>query len=142
MELVESGDLDTAHSEELVKKYIDPMISAGADCVVLGCTHYPFLEKVIRKVSSDRLHIFNPAPAVAKRAAQLLQKVRETSLSSATEPVGLNRRSNITIATTGCKTDVLRKLAEGVTDEVAASGLLNESEICGLRKKNFVSLDI
>ena len=142
VELVESGKMDSPEAEQLVKKYIDPMLEAGADCVVLGCTHYPFLEKVIRKVAYDRLNVINPAPAVAKRARNLLEKVRKPVVSDNSSDGGLLRVPKITIATTGSNTEILKKLAEDVTEEVMRSCLLNESQICGLRKKNFVSLSI
>ena len=142
VELVESGKTDTTEAEQLVKKYIDPMLEEGADCVVLGCTHYPFLEKVIRKVASDRLNIVNPAPAVAKRARNLLEKVRKSAISDSAVKDGLSLVPKITIATTGSNTEVLKKLAEEVSNEIIQSGLLNESQIYGLRQKIFVSLDI
>lgn len=142
VELVEAGDLQSPEAEALVKKYTDPMIEAGADCVVLGCTHYPFLEHLIRKVSSDKLIVINPAPAVAKRARQLLEKVRETAISAQGDKGSLTREQKIVIATTGSKTDTLQNLADSVTRQVIAEGLLNESEIAHLENKIFVSLNI
>lgn len=142
VELVEAGDLQSPEAEALVKKYTDPMIEAGADCVVLGCTHYPFLEHLIRKVSSDKLIVINPAPAVAKRARQLLEKVRETAISAQGNKGSLTREQKIVIATTGSKTDTLQNLADSVTRQVIAEGLLNESEIAHLENKIFVSLNI
>ncbi|MCL2132709.1 MAG: glutamate racemase, partial [Bacteroidales bacterium] len=43
VELIEAGKINTPEMEALLHKYIDPMIAAGADYIVLGCTHYPFL---------------------------------------------------------------------------------------------------
>lgn len=142
VELVESGNTDSPEAERLVKKYIDPMLEAGADCVVLGCTHYPFLEKLIRRFAPENFNIINPAPAVAKRAGMLLRQTRTNDGHGTSGTSCLTREPKITIATTGSKSDVLKKLAEAVVDEIEASCLLNESQILGLRKKNFVSLDI
>ena len=47
VEIVEQGLQNTPQAEEIVRQYIEPMISQGADTVVLGCTHYPFLSPVI-----------------------------------------------------------------------------------------------
>ena len=142
VELVESGRTEGPEDEALVKKYIEPMLEAGADCVVLGCTHYPFLENVIRKVSSDRLYVINPAPAVAKRVANLLQTVRKTGIKKVSE-ISLVKPSNENIiATTGSSSVVLESLANRVIDEVIASGLLNEREILRIRNKKIVSLEI
>lgn len=142
VELVEGGDTQSPEAEALVKKYIDPMIEAGADCVVLGCTHYPFLEPIIRKVSSDKLIVINPAPAVAKRARQLLDKVRRNGIGSSLPKDKLTSQSKIVIATTGSNTDTLRSLATSVTMQIAEEGLLTESEIAHLEKIIFVSLEI
>ena len=49
VELVESGETDTPQARELIGKYIKPMLEQNADHIVLGCTHYPFLENVIRE---------------------------------------------------------------------------------------------
>ncbi len=59
-------------AEQLLEKYIGPMIEAGADHLVLACTHYPMLMHAIRKVSRGRLTIINPAGAVARHTARLL----------------------------------------------------------------------
>ena len=142
VELVEAGDTKSPEAERLVKKYIDPMIEAGADCVVLGCTHYPFLEPVIRKVSSDKLIVINPAPAVAKRARQLLEKVRKTAVCDNRGANELTPEQKIVIATTGSKTDTLQSLADSVVAQVEQDHLLNESQIAALGKKIFVSLNI
>ncbi|MBP5391693.1 MAG: glutamate racemase [Bacteroidales bacterium] len=142
VELVEAGDTESPEAEALVEKYINPMIEAGADCVVLGCTHYPFLEPLIRKVSSDKLIVINPAPAVARRARQLLDKVRKNGVPPQKSESLLTPQPKIVIATTGSNTDTLRLLAESVTRQVVDEGLINESEIKHLKNKNFVSLEI
>lgn len=142
VELVEGGDTQSPEAEALVKKYIDPMIEAGADCVVLGCTHYPFLEPIIRKVSSDKLIVINPAPAVAKRARQLLEKVRRNGVGGRVAKDKLTSQSKIVIATTGSNTDTLQNLAESVIRQIVEERLLTESEIAHLKNKIFVSLEI
>ena len=65
VELVESGDFSSPRVYELLHQYIDPMMTAGADHLVLGCTHYPFLTEAIEEISNGRLTIVDPAPAVA-----------------------------------------------------------------------------
>ena len=142
VELVESGNTDSPEAEALVKKYIDPMVEEGADCVVLGCTHYPFLEKVIRRVASDSLQIINPAPAVARRARNLLEKARKSRVYTSSSDFQLKKEHRITVATTGSHTDVLRKLTAGVVEEIKYQGLLNESQIDSLGQIFFVSLEI
>ncbi len=73
VELVESGNTHSEEALQLLKRYISPMMEAGADHVVLGCTHYPFLTDTIRKIAGDSMVIVNPAPAIANRTKELLQ---------------------------------------------------------------------
>ena len=82
VELIEQGRLDDPETNALLKRYIDPMLEAGADHLVLGCTHYPFLIPAIEKITRGRLQIIDPAPAVALHTAQLA-----ASLPPASEPV-------------------------------------------------------
>ncbi len=71
--LVEEEKEGTPEALAAISKVIEPMISRGADILVLGCTHYPFLAGDIRRVIGDRdVTVINPAPAVARRVAQLL----------------------------------------------------------------------
>jgi len=67
VELIEQGLTDTPQTETLLRTYIEPMMEAGADHLVLGCTHYPFLIPSIEKITCGRLTIVDPAPAVAQQ---------------------------------------------------------------------------
>ncbi len=74
VELVEAGMEDTPEAVEVVRRAVGPMLEAGADRIVLGCTHYPFLAGAIRKVIGSReVELVDPAPAVARRVASLLE---------------------------------------------------------------------
>lgn len=84
VECVEKEEQNSARCLELLKKYITPIIEQGADTLVLGCTHYPFLTDAIERVASDifarqgisdrKLNIINPAPAVARRVVELAHR--------------------------------------------------------------------
>lgn len=81
VEFVESGTTSGEEVEALLHKYVDEMRSQNADSIVLGCTHYPFLEDTIRKITGDSIDIINPAPAVAlqtKRIVDSLQSRKDT----------------------------------------------------------------
>lgn len=74
VELVELGRENTAEAVEVVQRVIEPLIARGADRIVLGCTHYPFLIKAFEQVIGARaVEIVDPAPAIARRVAQLLK---------------------------------------------------------------------
>ena len=53
VEVVEAGELSTAATRSLVEKYVRPLVDQGADTIVLGCTHYPFLGAVIQDVAGS-----------------------------------------------------------------------------------------
>ena len=72
VELIEAGKSDAPETDALLRKYIVPMLEAGADHIVLGCTHYPFLIPAIWKITGDAIELLNPAPAVAQQVKQLL----------------------------------------------------------------------
>ncbi len=73
VEHVEAGDLDGPALETALHGYLDPLVAAGVDHLVLGCTHYPFLLPAIRRVVGETMTIIDPAPAVARQAQRLLQ---------------------------------------------------------------------
>lgn len=72
VELVERGELSGERAEALVRASLQPLLDAGADTVVLGCTHYPFLLPLMRRIAD--VHYVNPAPAVARRTLALLSE--------------------------------------------------------------------
>ncbi len=73
VELVESGQLDGEQTEKTVWRSLSPLIKSGADTIVLGCTHYPFLLPVLQRLAGDGVKFIDPAPAVARRLIQVLK---------------------------------------------------------------------
>ncbi|HET9468582.1 MAG TPA: aspartate/glutamate racemase family protein, partial [Vicinamibacterales bacterium] len=69
---VEKGALDSEETRALVKRYVRPVIDKGADIVVLGCTHYPFLRPIIEDVAGPAVEIIDPATAVAREVRRRL----------------------------------------------------------------------
>ncbi len=63
---------DHPETIELLATYVDPLLAAGADTIVLGCTHYPFLMPAIRRLAGDTVSVIDPAPAVARQAIRLV----------------------------------------------------------------------
>ena len=72
VEAVERGDFGSEEVISLLHKFIDPMLEAGADHIVLGCTHYPFLTEAIASITAGRAEIVNPAPAVARQVMKVI----------------------------------------------------------------------
>lgn len=75
VELVESDRESTPEAEQTVRDAVAVMLEHGADQIVLGCTHYPFLLPVLERVVAGRgVEIVDPSPAVARRVVQLLDQ--------------------------------------------------------------------
>lgn len=77
VELVESGELEGDKTEAVVRDSLRPLLEEGADTIVLGCTHYPFLLPVLQKVADElsgpgKVRFIDPAPAVAKHLVDVL----------------------------------------------------------------------
>ncbi len=77
VEQVEKGDLAGSDTRMLVERYTQPLLSSGADTMILGCTHYPFLAPLIREVAGEHVALIDTGLAVARQ----LQRRIETELS-------------------------------------------------------------
>jgi glutamate racemase len=71
-EQVEKGELSGPHTQALVERYVRPLIERGADTLVLGCTHYPFLAGVIQSAAGSPVRLIDPAVAVAREVRRRL----------------------------------------------------------------------
>jgi len=70
--LIEQGKTESHEMDLLLKKYIKPMLSKKIDCLVLGCTHYPFLIPQIKNIAGDHVEIIDSGLAVAKQTKHIL----------------------------------------------------------------------
>jgi glutamate racemase len=69
---VEKGDLDGPETLALLHSHIDPLLAAGADTLVLGCTHYPFMRPAIERIAGPGVEVIDPGPAVARQTGRVL----------------------------------------------------------------------
>ena len=81
VELVEKGCTSGREAEGVVTESLKPLLDEGADRIVLGCTHYPFLSETISKtaaiIAPERdIKIIDPAPAVAKHLLEIMKENR------------------------------------------------------------------
>lgn len=70
----------------LLKNYIDPMIKADIDYLVLGCTHYPYLIPILEKMLPKKVTIIDSGLAVAKQTQAIL-KANDLLNSNMTKPL-------------------------------------------------------
>lgn len=75
VECIEQGQLDTPHTLALLQQYCQPLMATGADTIVLGCTHYPFVRKHIQAIVGPGVTLIDTGAAVAKRLEQVLAQL-------------------------------------------------------------------
>ena len=82
---VEQGQLASEETRSLVKRYVQPMVDKGADIIVLGCTHYPFLRPLIEEITGPAVDVIDPAAAVAR---ELRRRLETSGLQIASDVAG------------------------------------------------------
>ncbi len=74
VERIEAGDLDSPATVGLLRSYVEPLLEAGADTLVLGCTHYPFVIPALRSIVGDGVELVEPSEAIARQTARVLAR--------------------------------------------------------------------
>jgi glutamate racemase len=90
---IEAGELDTPRTEAMLRGWLEPMVQQGIDALVLGCTHYPIVRPLIERIVGPGVRVIDPAPAVARQVARVLQ---ETGLAA-----GAQDKGSVTVSTSG-----------------------------------------
>lgn len=73
---VEKGELSADETCAMVERYVRPLTDKGADILVLGCTHYPFLRPLIEEIAGPAVEVIDPATAVAQELRRRLETNR------------------------------------------------------------------
>jgi glutamate racemase len=73
VEQIEAGELASPTTRAILEGALLPMLARGADAIVLGCTHYPFVTPVIQQIAGPEVAIIDPAPAVARQVKRLVE---------------------------------------------------------------------
>ncbi|CAD5371990.1 Glutamate racemase [Rubrivivax sp. A210] len=83
VERIEAGDLEGESTRSLLRRYITPLLAEGADTLVLGCTHYPFLTPQIRAIAGPEVQVIEPSAAVARQLKRLMAENSDAAESGA-----------------------------------------------------------
>ncbi len=67
VEQIESGHLESAETLQMLKVFLEPLLTKGVDTLVLGCSHYPLLLPMIRKVVGDEMAVVDTGDALARQ---------------------------------------------------------------------------
>jgi glutamate racemase len=87
--LIEAGQADSPETVALLEKHLEPILTAGADTLVLGCTHYPFLKKIIHQLVGQRTTLVDTSHAVVKQLGRQLASLGQADPRVATGSVVL-----------------------------------------------------
>ena len=81
VELIEKGKQDSPEIRELLQKLLQPMLKADIDYLVLGCSHYPYLIKVLSEILPSKVSIIDSGEAVARQTQRILSASNLLNLS-------------------------------------------------------------
>lgn len=96
VERIERAQLSTPETRDLISSFVTPMLHAGADTIVLGCTHYPFVRDVIQGIVGNSVTVVEPGAAVARQLARRLDE-----LGLRRNNTEINEQANETFYSTG-----------------------------------------
>jgi glutamate racemase len=72
--LIQDGDVFSEDVEEAVREYVQPLKEAGVDTVILGCTHYPLITPMLRRLLGPAVSLINSAEEIARETAEILER--------------------------------------------------------------------
>ena len=72
VELIEAGKARSPMAKELLQGFLGPMLDQGMDCLVLGCTHYPYLLPLLHELLPEGFTIIDSGEAVARQTKAVL----------------------------------------------------------------------
>ncbi len=74
VERIEKGELNSSATHRILEKALYPLLEQGTDTIVLGCTHYPFVIPLIKRIIGSQVRVIDPAPAIARQTFRLLDQ--------------------------------------------------------------------
>ena len=74
VEQIEKGEIETPKTFDMLEKWLESMKKNGVDTIVLGCTHYPLVDNVIRKVMGNDITLIETGNAIANRLKLLSEE--------------------------------------------------------------------
>ena len=74
VEQVEHGLINEPKTKAMLEEFLKPLLEAGVDTIVLGCTHYPFLRQQVEAIAGPSVQVIDTGSAVARRVTQVLSE--------------------------------------------------------------------
>ena len=79
--LIEAGEMNSDDLRRAAQAYLEPLLAASVDSIVLGCTHYPLLVPLLRQLLPESVQIIDPAIGVARQLDAVLGPPARISLT-------------------------------------------------------------
>jgi glutamate racemase len=108
--LIEEGLFEDSVTDQMLRRYLDPILAKGIDTLVLGCTHYPLLKPAIARVAGQSVRLVDSAENCAQAVRRLLD---ESHLAAPT-----NRLGKLDVALTDATEGFLRTAARALDLEI------------------------
>jgi glutamate racemase len=99
VQLIENGKINSPEMTELLHSYLQPMILANIDYLVLGCSHYPYLIPQIRKILPSTIQIIDSGEAVAIQTKNILENAIGFSNGEDKEPIFYTNTNSAVLTT-------------------------------------------
>ena len=80
-EHIERGEIDGERIEQLLRGFVEPLLAARADVIVLGCTHYPLVAHIVKRIAGPGVAVIENGTAVAREVSRQLM-LRESARAS------------------------------------------------------------
>ena len=124
---VERGQFRSGLTRQLLEEFIQPGIAAGADTIVLGCTHYAFLASEISLIAGPSVTVVEPSDAIARQLARVLPQIaspRKTATATTYYTSGSAPDMSAFLVSIGELSEPVYVLPAIETTEVIAAGRL------------------
>ena len=99
---IEAGDLDAPGLRDAAKEYVAPLLAAGVDTVVLGCTHYPMLRPLLSSLFPAGVTLVDPAEAAVQRLGPLLASLGDAPEADLAADAVIPAQQRSRLCVTGC----------------------------------------
>ncbi|MFH7012276.1 glutamate racemase [Flavobacterium sp. FlaQc-52] len=110
VQLIEEGNLNSPEMTQLLETYLQPMIEANIDYLVLGCSHYPYLIPQIKKILPEHIQIIDSGEAVARQTQNVLrEKVGFTAAEKSESVFYVNSNPSVLKSILNDKYEVIQK---------------------------------
>jgi glutamate racemase len=74
VEQIEKGEIDSKKTFDMLEKWLRPMKEKNVDTIVLGCTHYPLVDDIIRQIMGEDITLIETGDAIANRLKLLSEE--------------------------------------------------------------------